>query len=135
MEKEEEEKKRIERENKEAEMIKRRKEKRIALEKEKERMLRAELLAKLTHKANDHYRKRIMASFGINPWRRFIIGQRERQNMADRFRENHTMRLIYELWKRKMTDILQVKTDAADKFRRGRILVNTFNGWKEVREM
>ena len=113
-------------------MQKRKEEKRLAQERERQRQARVEHLAALTQKAHVHYLRYLLCHWGIKPWLAFTANMKEAWQLAVLSHDRHVMVTVWSVWSGRVKEIERVRETKVKGFVRQKLLLHTFNAWREV---
>ncbi len=99
-------------------------------EREKQRLLL--LQEQLNQKANSHYRKVLLQSRGMDPWRSFLAICRENRRAAETLNRQQSLRRALTRWRSVWELVLKEKEAVAQELYCSILVQRTWKAWRLV---
>jgi hypothetical protein len=82
-------------------------------------------------RAEDHYQKSLMMTYGLTPWKRLITIAKHNEHRAIEHHNQVSMRLCFAPWHHLTEDTIRGREKEADSLYRDLLLKSHFQSWQE----
>ncbi|KAM4701825.1 coiled-coil domain-containing protein 191 [Discoglossus pictus] len=118
----------------EAQLERKREEKRLQKQKELEKQMRLQRQQELEEKARGHYRKILLRSWGLRPWKRLMVQSRQDMERAEKHYSLVNQRRCLLGWRQAVQDVLNEKNSRAEELWCRILLRRSFQHWVKYKD-